>query len=373
MSGIYIHIPFCKSKCSYCDFASYPKEIEKAEAYFACLYKEIRLRGLSAGEKTFDTLYFGGGTPSFVKPEYILGCVRQVKKYFRLAPDAEITLELNPGTLTGEKLAGYKSAGINRFSVGLQSADDGILTAIGRAHTAADFAAAAELLAGENFSADVMLGLPGQDGESVRRTVALAADAGASHISAYALKAEEGTPMYTRYLNGELPSEDETADLYDLAREELGRRGYERYEVSNFARPGRHSRHNLNYWKRGEYIGLGVAASSFLDGRRFTNTSDIDDYVRCILLNRYPEVFSEVVEGAEARAEFAMLALRTAAGAEESAYREMFQRSFREDFASAIRKNAAYLVVTPERVAIGDKYLYVQNTIIMDFLYGEGK
>lgn len=368
MRGIYIHVPFCKSKCSYCDFVSYPKQIEKAEAYFACLYKEIRLRGELYKGKKFDTLYFGGGTPSFVKPEYILGCVRQVKKYFDLDENAEITLELNPGTIDKAKIETYKKAGINRFSVGLQSARDDVLADIGRVHTARDFARAVKLLEGENFSVDVMIGLPNESTADVLKTADVAVKSGASHISAYALKAEEGTPMYSRYLSGELCGEDEIADSYDALRAFLKEKGFTRYEVSNFCRDGKYSRHNLNYWKRGEYIGLGVASSSFMDGRRFTNTSDIDDYVRCILVNRYPEIFSETIEGEEARGEFMMLALRTAMGAKDEDYKAAFDRELREDYKDAIRKNTSYLDITDEGIAIKDEYLYVQNTIIVDFL-----
>ncbi|MBQ7643251.1 MAG: radical SAM protein [Clostridia bacterium] len=157
MSGIYIHVPFCKSKCTYCDFASYPKETGKADAYFACLYREMKGRSESLKNKTFDTVYFGGGTPSFVDPKYIYGAMKQLRNFYNIAKDAEITLELNPGTMTEEKHATYKLCGVNRYSVGLQSADDELLKDLNRIHTAEDFINTTRILNGENFSADVML------------------------------------------------------------------------------------------------------------------------------------------------------------------------------------------------------------------------
>ena len=283
MPGIYIHIPFCKQKCSYCDFASYPREIGKAEAYFACHYQERHSRANELKGKKFDTVYFGGGTPSYVDPKYILGCMRLIKKEFDLAENAEITLEVNPGTIDRSKLHVYKEAGINRFSVGLQSSSDKILRDIARIHTKADYIAATEILKGYELSTDVMIGLPDQSMQSILDTIDLAVECGSKHVSMYALTPEEGTPMYSRYLNGDLPDADSVADEYDKARAYLKDKGFLRYEVSNFALPGHESKHNSNYWRRGEYIGLGVAASSFIAGRRFTNTESIDEYVHCLL------------------------------------------------------------------------------------------
>ena len=217
MAGIYIHVPFCKQKCTYCDFASYPREIQKAELYFGLLYKEAKSRSMEVKDKTFDTVYFGGGTPSFVDPKYILGCMRLLKKYYTLSPDAEVTLEVNPGTIDRNKLRVYKQAGINRFSIGLQTADDDILRSLNRVHTTEDFVRAAEILKDYNFSADVMIGLPGQTSENVKKTIDLAVLCGAKHISVYALKPEEGTPMYSKYLNGDLPDGDTVADFYDFS------------------------------------------------------------------------------------------------------------------------------------------------------------
>lgn len=368
MAGIYIHVPFCASKCAYCDFASFPKEIGKQEAYFACLYKEMRSRFAELKEKRFDTVYFGGGTPSFVDPKYILGAMRLIKECANLSEGAEITLEVNPGTIDRNKLRIYKQAGITRFSIGLQSADDDLLRRIGRIHTRADFEKACDVLKGYNLSADVMIGLFDQTKESVKNTIDCAMAGGVKHISVYALTPEVGTPIYTDYLNGELPDGDEVADTYEFVVGYLKEKGFDRYEVSNFAVKGYESRHNFNYWKRGEYIGFGVAASSFINGRRFTNVFSIDEYVHFLLNGKYAEASSEVIEGDDAKFEFLMLALRTRDGVDLKVYKSVFGSDFTADYSKAIKSQSAYLSVTSDTVRIKDEYLYVQNHIILEFM-----
>ncbi len=368
MSGIYVHIPFCKSKCTYCDFASFPNEIGKLEIYFACLYKEIKGRAESLSNYVFDTVYFGGGTPSFVDAKYIVGALKQIKNFYKLTDDAEITLEVNPGTLSSEKVKLYKKAGINRFSVGLQSADDKMLRSLNRIHNTEDFLTCAKLLEGENLSVDVMIGLENQTASDVKNTIDLAIKGGAKHISCYALKAEEGTPMFGKYLNGDLPSEDETAELYDFARDYLSKNGFNRYEVSNFAREGFKSRHNLNYWNRGEYIGFGVSASSFIQERRFTNTEKIDEYTACILRNKVAEIFSEEIEGEEREFEFIMLSLRKDEGFSLSEFESRFGVSFTEKYKEKLKITSKYIDLSCDRVKIKPEYIYVQNTIIIYFL-----
>ena len=367
MSGIYIHVPFCKQKCTYCDFASYPDKIGMAEAYFACLFKEMRSRAESLKEKTFDTVYFGGGTPSFVDPKYILGCMRLIRERFNLSDNAEITLEVNPGTLDRNKYRIYKEAGINRYSVGLQSADDKMLKRLNRIHNRYDFLQAADILKGCNLSVDVMIGLFDQTENDVRESIDLAIMGGAKHISVYALTPEEGTPMYGNYLNGDLPDGDRVRELYDYAVKRLAENGFYRYEVSNFAKEGYESRHNQNYWRRGEYIGLGVAASSFINGRRFTNTENIDEYIHCLLQGKYAEIASDNIEGEDAEQEFIMLALRTARGIVLKEFAAAFGKDFLKANAAPIKKVAKYLDVDSERVKIKDEYLYVQNGVIVEF------
>ena len=368
-AGIYVHIPFCRSKCRYCDFTSYPSKLGFAEAYMACVYKEMKLRANELAGYAFFSVYFGGGTPSVIDAKLIAGALRQLKKYYAIAPDAEITVELNPESVTAEKLAVYKEAGANRFSVGMQAASDALLEELGRAHSVEDFRKAAKLLQSENFNADIMIGLKGQTLSDIDAAISLAAESGAKHISMYALTPEDGTPMYSDYLNGDLPDGDEVAEQYEYGRERLSVAGYRRYEVSNFAMPGYESRHNQNYWRRGEYIGFGVAASSFMAGRRFTNTRDLDDYIKCILSDHYPVVDDEKVEGQDAKFERVMLALRTAEGLELNAYKAEFGTEFEEDFAAPLKKNAPYLEKTYDGcIRIKDAFLFVQNHILLDFL-----
>lgn len=368
MAGIYIHVPFCRHKCSYCDFVSFPDKMEYAEAYMACLYKELKMRGDELKDYTFDTVYFGGGTPSYIPPKLILGAMNQIKKCFRLAKNAEITLELNPGTIGEAKVKTYLQAGINRFSIGLQTAIDSQLADLGRIHNARDYVYATKLLKGQNFSTDVMLGLKNQTKEDVRKTIELAHACGSKHISMYALTVEDGTPIYTDYLNGELPDSDEVAEMYEYGVKLLKELGYERYEISNFAVPGYESKHNLNYWKRGEYIGVGVSASSFMQGKRFTNTFDLDEYMKCVISGFYPAVTSEQVDEADAKFEFIMLALRTKYGVNMKEYKEKFSVSLAEDFPNALQKTAKYLELDGDILRIKDEYLYVQNSVLIPFM-----
>ena len=371
MAGIYIHVPFCRHKCSYCDFTSFPDKIEYAEAYMACVYKEMKMRGEELKDYKFDTVYFGGGTPSYIPPKLILGAMNRIKECFNLAKDAEITLELNPGTIGESKVKTYLEAGINRFSIGLQTAIDEQLADLNRIHNARDYVFATKLLKGQNFSTDVMLGLKNQTKEDVQKTIELAAACGSKHISMYALTVEDGTPIYTDYLNGELPDSDEVAELYDFGRKLLKEKGFERYEISNFAKKGYESKHNLNYWKRGEYIGFGVSASSFMRGKRFTNTFDLDEYMKCVISGFYPAVTSEEVNETDAKFEFVMLALRTKDGVSMTEYKEKFGTSLGDDFPNALKKTVKYLELDGDRLKIKDEFLYVQNSILMPFMEEE--
>ncbi|MBE7076042.1 MAG: radical SAM family heme chaperone HemW [Clostridiales bacterium] len=368
MSGIYIHVPFCAQKCTYCDFASYPKEINKAESYFACLYRELEGRAKATKDKVFDTVYIGGGTPSVVDSKFIVGAVRQVKKQFNLAPNAEITIELNPGTVDEKKIKDYKSVGINRFSIGLQTGFNEELKRLNRIHTAKDFLLTCNLLKGENISADILIGLWDQKLDDVKKSIDLALAGGVSHISVYALTPETGTPIYTDYLNGELLSDDEVRDIYDGVVEYLKEKGLFRYEVSNFAKLGFESKHNQNYWRRGEYVGAGVSASGFLDGRRYTNSYSIDEYMNAVIYNKMPEISSDEIVGDDAEFEFIMLGLRTREGISVKEFNDNFKVDFTEKYKETLKKKDKFLNFDGDRLTIKDEYLYVQNDIIMDFL-----
>ena len=368
MAGIYIHIPFCKSKCTYCDFASYPKELGKIESYFACLYRELEGRAKTLTDKTFSTIYIGGGTPSIVPAKYIAGAIRQIKKHFNLEKDLEITIEINPGTIDEEKVKEYKSVGINRFSIGLQTGYDEQLKKLNRVHTAKDFLICCNMLKGENISADIMLGIHDQTEEQVKKTIDLCIAGGVKHISMYALTVEVGTPIYTDYLNGELPSSDEVADLYDSARFYLKEKGFNRYEVSNFCLEGYESKHNYNYWRRGEYIGVGVSASSFINNRRFTNSFKIDEYINAIIYNKTPEISSDEIVGEDACFEYIMLGLRTEKGINIKEFNKIFNQDFEKKYALALKKKKQFLSLEGDWLRIKEEYIYVQNDIILEFM-----
>ena len=370
MGGIYVHIPFCKSKCTYCDFTSFPDKLCFAEGYMACVYREMAMRKEEFKGRTFETLYIGGGTPSVIDEKYIAMLVSAAKKNFNLTPDAEITIEMNPGTVSAGKIDTYLRCGINRFSVGLQTAVDSQLRDLGRIHTLKEFLACAKLLKGQNFSVDIMIGLKDQTMADIERSIQIAADAGASHISMYALTPEDGTPIYTQYLNGELPDSDEVADMYEAGYKKLRSLGFVRYEVSNFCKNGKFSRHNLNYWRRGDYIGFGVAASSCVDNVRLTNTFDLDEYFKCILSSHLAVVDRQEIDRAGREEEFIMLALRTEKGLNLQTYKSRFDCDFLQKYAKEIEKMRKYIEVNDDSVKIKEEFLFVQNGIIVEFLAG---
>lgn len=368
MAGIYVHVPFCKSKCRYCDFTSFTDKLGFAESYMTCVYREMLMRSEELKDYNFDTLYMGGGTPSVIDESYIAMLIAAARKYLNLSKEAEVTIEMNPESASREKIEMYKKNGVNRFSVGLQSAIDSQLEDIGRCHNLSRFITCATLLKGENFNVDVMIGLKGQTIEDIRKTIEVAAAFGANHISMYALTPEDGTPIYTDYLNGELPDNDEVAKMYAYGVDKLKDLGYERYEVSNFCKKGKESKHNLNYWHRGEYIGFGVSASSCIKNVRFINTFNLDEYFKCIMTSHFPVVDSEEIDEQGAKDETVMLALRTTQGLDITKFNARFNADFLKDYAVAIKKNAQYLQVTEKTLRIKDEYLFVQNSVICDFL-----
>lgn len=293
--------------------------------------------------------------------------VAAAKKNFNLKTDAEITIEMNPGTVSARKVDVYKKCGINRFSVGLQTAVNSQLAELGRVHTLNEFVTCAKLLKGENFSADVMIGLKGQTAEDVEKTIETAAAFGASHISMYALTPEDGTPIYTDYLNGELPDGDEVAALYESGVMKLKELGFDRYEVSNFCKKGKESRHNLNYWRRGEYIGFGVSASSCINNVRFTNTFDLDEYFKCILSDNFAVIDRQEIDKEGQEEEYIMLALRTERGIDLSDYESKFSAEFLQKYSAQIKRLEKFLCVDGKSLKIKPENLFVQNSIIVEF------
>lgn len=282
--GLYLHIPFCRSKCLYCDFCSFPHPTaEKMAAYAARLCEDLIARAAVCRNYTVDTVYFGGGTPTCLPPETLCGILDTVRTHYSLSPDAEITTECNPGTVTPDGLRVLRRGGFNRLSLGLQSAQPKELRALGRLHDLAMFAdvfRAARAAGFANISADVMFGIPYQTQESFADTLEQLCALRPDHISAYALTVEDGTPFGRRGAAAlKLPDEDAVREMYLAMVAFLRGRGLLQYEISNFARAGYESRHNLKYWTMGEYLGFGPAAYSDFGGVRFGNSRDLDGYL----------------------------------------------------------------------------------------------
>ena len=326
--GLYIHIPFCRQKCAYCDFYSLPRSEEKMDAYTAALLRHIEEVAPRTAAHRVDTVYFGGGTPSYLGPDRLTKLLRTLRKRCPVARDAEITLEANPDSACDVKaLRALRRAGFNRISLGVQSADDGLLRAIGRIHTFAQVqeAVAAVRKAGfKNLSMDLIYGLPGQTMQQWEDTLAAVIALAPEHISCYGLKLEPGTPLYDRRDSERFPDDDAQADMYLWTVEYLQKHGYEQYEISNFAQPGYESRHNLKYWMLGEYAGFGPGAHSDMGGVRFAYERDLDAYIAGEL--RLSEM--EEIPPLDRDLEYIMLSLRTVQGIDS----KYFERQFRQKF-----------------------------------------
>lgn len=366
--GLYVHIPFCKSKCNYCDFCSYPSLEDRArDGYIERVISEAR--DYAKGEKIrVDTVYFGGGTPSLLSLAQAERLITSLADSFDISPSAEITLEANPGTLNKEKAMAYKTLGINRISLGLQTIHKNELKILGRIHTYDDFLSAYKLIRAcgfDNVSIDLMYGIPEQTKDSFAKSLDTVTVLEPEHISAYGLIIEEGTPFYSMAKTLPLPSEDEECDMYFMAADMLRARGYSHYEISNYAKPGRQSRHNLKYWRDEEYIGLGAAAYSYFGGRRYGNSRSFDKYMAGA-----PYENVDIPDREGEMLEYAMMRLRLDEGIDLFDYKERFGISFetgREEKLSAYSK-AGLLECIHGRVHLTERGFYLSNTIMADIL-----
>ena len=353
--GLYLHIPYCLAKCRYCDFYSAGASRAVPDEYVDALI--ARIAAMCPGRP--DTVYFGGGTPSLLSPTQAARLLNAAAPL----PGAEITLEANPETVDEEKLAGFRAAGVNRLSLGVQTADDESLARLGRPHTAAQSRAAlaaAKAAGFENITGDIMLALPHYTRGEFERTLALLAEGGATHISAYLLKIEPGTPFGKNPPSG-LPEEDAAADFYLCAVDELAKAGYAQYEISNFARPGFEGRHNLIYWDCRDYLGLGPAAASCMEGKRFSFGRSTAEF----LAGAAP-----MQEGECTGADYIMLRLRLAEGLRLSLLKERYGLAFDEGRLAFIRRcvAAGYTVFDGDRLALTPKGMLVQNSILTELL-----
>ena len=364
MLGIYIHIPFCLKRCNYCDFCSSVAGESKRAEYVAALTASIRkYKGMGLGA---DTVYFGGGTPSLLSECEINEIMSAVRETFSVSGSAEITSEANPGTVSYEKLTAFRDAGINRISFGIQSCKDDELYALGRLHNYQQAVEAVEfaLKAGvENISCDLMIGIPYQTLESLSESVNSVCNLGVKHISAYMLKIEEGTPFDCNKIRALIPDDDTVADMYLKTVQMLSERGFDQYEISNFAVPGFESCHNLKYWTGEEYLGFGPSAHSYFGGNRFYIPDDIDGFIKSSL--REPETEDSSPDKLE---EYIMLGLRLRKGILLSRVNELGGDPERLLKIAGQYEKAGYLTISGGRFALTPKGFLMSNGIISHFI-----
>lgn len=330
--GLYLHIPFCRSKCDYCDFYSLAGREDRMDEYQKALLRHVVESAAVARNFPVDSLYIGGGTPTWYGEKRLVELLRTVKRQFCLTKDVEVTIEANPDSVDEKMLRHLRRMGVNRISMGMQSGSDEELRAIHRPHTYQQVEEAVAAVRGakiRNLNLDLIYGLPGQTMESWQETVEKALSLSPEHLSCYGLTVEEGTPLAQRVARGEqLPDEDMQAALYLWTVERLAQAGYEQYEISNFAKRGFQSRHNMKYWMGRPYMGLGAAAHSDFGGRRYSFVSNLDDYIRGMLSGDEVVDESERITRRERGSEYLMLRLRTVHGIDEWEYRREYMMNF---------------------------------------------
>lgn len=374
-AGIYIHIPFCKQKCLYCDFISGCGSDEDMREYQKAFLNEIESTVIN---EAVDSVFFGGGTPSIYPKEYIGEIMDLLRCKNILSENLECTIEANPGTLNYEKLCYYKSIGINRISIGLQSANDYELKALGRIHTYDKFLESYELAkrAGfENINIDLMSAIPYQTFESYQETLKKVVELNPTHISAYSLIIEEGTPFYDKYYGDEefeklLPDEETERKMYHYTKEFLVKNGYSRYEISNYSKGGYECRHNLKYWSRINYYGFGVAAASLVNNVRYLNTDNRKDYVRSNGDITKIRIENDKLNINEQMEEYMFLGLRKVKGVSIKEFKEIFGRNVYDEYGGVINKHLEnhLLEIKDNRIFLTDKGMDVSNYIMSDFI-----
>ncbi|MBO6164639.1 MAG: oxygen-independent coproporphyrinogen III oxidase [Lachnospiraceae bacterium] len=375
--AIYVHIPFCIRKCYYCDFASFVAPRQTQALYMQSLQEELKSYTPLGNHYIVRSIYFGGGTPSVLEPIYLMRVLLDIRDHFLVAKDVEITVECNPGTLSESKLQEYKALGINRLSIGLQSANDAELKLLGRIHTWSVFRsnyALARRLGFDNINIDLMQSLPHQTVEGWMDTLQKVTELSPEHISAYSLTIEPGTPFYNTYGSPEgqkeLPSEEEDREMYHRTRDFLHARGYERYEISNYAKEGYESRHNITYWVGGDYLGLGLNAASYMDGRRFTNPKDLQEY-RDTARGAYARCKAAEPLTEKARMEeFMFLGLRMMQGVSEMEFRNRFRKTIADVYGDIPTKLMAEGLLKREkgRLKLTERGIDVSNGVMAEFI-----
>ena len=383
---LYIHIPFCVRKCVYCDFLSGPAIPEEQKTYVRALIKEIRAAAYYSSRYEVTTIFFGGGTPSLLSGEQLDEIMKAIKESFLIRKDVEITIEMNPGTANREKLKAYRQAGINRLSIGLQSANNQELKILGRIHTFETFLETYQMAREEGFdniNVDLMSALPGQTETSYEETVQKVLTLAPEHISSYSLIIEEGTPFFEWYGKGEtgnmpeLPDEDTERCMYRRTKELLEEAGYYRYEVSNYALPGKECRHNIGYWERKDYLGFGIGAASLIEETRFSNVRDRSVYVQALEQYEGEEVFAairtekEVLSKEDQMSETMILGLRMMKGIAKDEFHKRFGKAMDEVYGDVLKKYIDWnlLELTQDnRVRFTEQGISVSNIVLADFL-----
>lgn len=371
--GIYIHIPFCKQKCYYCDFISFANKNEKQEQYIKAIKKEIDTYEFEKYNVT--TIYIGGGTPSYIESKYIVELIEKLKskltnnetKFDKM----EITIEVNPGTVTKQKLQDFKSCGINRLSIGLQTTNNNLLKQIGRIHTYEEFLETynwAKEVGFENINVDLMLGLPNQTIKDLKNSLKKVIRLGATHISVYSLIVEEGT-LISKLLDEEkieLPSEETEREMYWYVKNTLELNGYKHYEISNFAKENKYSKHNMNCWKQEEYIGLGVAAHSYLNDTRFSNANNIEDYIN----NVENKEIEEIQTLGDKQNEFMLLGLRMLDGVDIASFKQKFGQNPIYLYRDRLNKlvEDGLVVIDLNHIKLTNKGLDLANLVFEEFI-----
>ena len=368
--GLYIHLPFCVQKCLYCDFCSFAGcDNDLMRNYVSRLCADIELWSERCTEYSVDTVYFGGGTPTLLPISEFCRLMEAIERGFGIDKNCEISSECNPATADREYLRSLRNMGVNRLSIGLQSANGNELKAIGRIHSYADFVDTyknARSAGFDNISADLMYGIPEQSVESFDRSLGELISLEPEHISAYGLKIEEGTPFGRMRDRLILPDEDSEYDMYMLCSERLERSGYYKYEISNFAHKGYESRHNIKYWMGDEYLGLGVSAHSYFGERRFANSNDVGAYIRGTDItseNRY-------IPSAEQMTEYVMLRMRMSAGVQHSDFSSRFGKDFETLYQKKLDRyvKQGFVISDGGRTFFSDRGFFVSNYILSDIL-----
>ena len=371
--GVYVHIPFCKQKCYYCDFISYCNKDNLIEDYVKAVKKEIRMQNI---QSQITTVYIGGGTPSYIDSKYIVEIIDEVKKK-NLSKRPEITIEVNPGTVTKEKLKDYKKCGINRLSIGLQSAQDEILKEIGRIHNFEQFLETYQMarkVGFKNINVDLILGIPNQRIKDLKESLEKIIELQPEHISVYSLIVEDGTLIANKIDKGELelPDEDTERNMYWYVKNTLELNGYIHYEISNFAKKGRESKHNKNCWNQNQYFGFGVAAHSYRDITRYSNTEKIEEYIKNVMTERLDRnrIIHEIQKEYDAEKEYMLLGLRKIAGVNISEFKLKFGDNPIYLFRNELKKltDEGLIIVDEDYIRLTNKGIDLANLVWEEFV-----